>query len=83
MGRQFARVVNQISPCRDSNAVRVRFLWMEINGNASIRDSLIFGDTFDIIVSHDKNRVSAFLSRFFVALSHAAKIFPKRCLPHL
>jgi hypothetical protein len=27
---------------------------MEINNGASICDSLIFGDTFDFIMSHDK-----------------------------
>jgi hypothetical protein len=82
MGRQFSGVVNENPPCRDLNTVRVRFLWMEIDNNASICDSLTFGDTFDVIMSHDKNRVSAFLSHLIVTFSHAAKIFPKHSLPH-
>ncbi len=34
-------------------------------------------------MSHDKNRVSACLSRFIAALRHASKIFAKCCLPNL
>ncbi len=82
-GRWFAGVVNEVPPCRDSNMVWVCFLWMEINDYASIHDSLIFGDKFDFIVSHDENRVSAFWSHFIVALCHSTKIFTKGCLPHL
>jgi hypothetical protein len=76
-------VVDEIPSSCDLNMVRVHFLWTEIDNDTSIRDSLIFGGTFDFIVSHDKNRVSVFLSCFIVALSHATKVFTKRGLPYL
>ncbi len=80
---QFSWIMNEVSAGCYTNSVWVFLLRMEINNDASICDCLSFGDEFDFIVSHDKNRISAFLSRLIVALCHTTKIFAESCLPQL
>jgi hypothetical protein len=76
VGRQFAGMVNEVPPCRDSNTVWVRFLWMEIDDNASISDSLICGDTFDFIVSHDKIELVPFCPILLLPCAMPSKSLP-------
>ena len=79
--RQFAGIIYEITPGCDSNAVRVCLLGAKIDDHPCIRDCLARWDVGDLRVSHYENGVSAYLACFAVALSHAAKIFPKCGLP--
>ncbi len=79
----FSRIMNEISPGCYTNYEWVFLLQTEINNDTSICDCLSFGDEFHFIVSHDKNRINAFLSRLIAALCHTTKIFAECRLPHL
>jgi hypothetical protein len=51
------RIIDQIAANSDTNAVRVLFLWMMINGNSSISDCPVGRDVRDLFGGKEKDCV--------------------------
>ena len=81
--RELAGVVDEVASRRDSNAMRVYFLWTELDNYPCVRDCSICLDEEDVSVSHNKNCIGTFLPSFIVPLQYASKVFSKGGLPYL
>ena len=55
---------------------------MVIYNPLGICDDAVLWDVRYVLQGHDKYCISPFLSCFIIALTHAAKVFPKCCHPN-
>ena len=61
----------------------IDFLGAEIHHHPGVGDRLVFGDSWNLSVSHHENGISTLLARFLTSLRHATIIFPGGRLPDL
>ncbi len=63
---EFARVINEITPHCDSDAIGVLFLWLVINHHSGICDDAVCRNQRYVGRGHDKHGICPFLTHFVV-----------------
>ena len=70
-------IFEKIASGCDSDAVRIFFLWLVVNGGICVSEKLSRRQCMsNLIACHDKHCVHSFLTRLIVALCYAAKVLP-------
>ncbi len=77
-----AGVIDEITPCCDSDAIWVLFLWLVVDQHSGICDDLVLRNLRYDGSEHEEHCICPFLSCFVVTLTHPAKVFSKHCHPH-
>ncbi len=80
---EFARVINEIPICHDTDTVGIIFLEAVVDDYLCVRGGPVLGNIWNVGGEHDEHDVCALLSRLVVALTHASEILPESRHPGL